>query len=448
MLVNKNGKQNIFWIFLILVVDYSYLTMFTFDSAHYLRLASIIGGELSWKYWDPIRGIIFPLLLRISTFSLGENINAYITFFSLLHCILFFCLSLVLQIKLNITNNKELFFVRSLIFIFILIDPIIFGYYHVVLTEGVAATLLILSVLIAYKLYGNVLENVSFNNNILLLLFFYIFVPFGWHLKQPYVFIPLGPLALTTILVFLKSKDKKVKRYFGIHFLSIILFLGVSIFSWNIFINTVRQNDPGRTSEAWIAKEVNRNFKLIRTSPLRFGVEIAKNYFALSNVFYYNQTTNKIDTSVSFIRSSENEAIAYKIYDNGDSNSFYVPESLRKYVLNYTGAYHSPERLNNSFRTRFIESNFLFSCLYLSLPIIFFVLCILLVYNKGKIELDFICLGAILANAIVYSLSGLPIDRYLFSGYPLLLLFLLIYIYRYIKLLIERVMHFMRTNDE
>jgi hypothetical protein len=70
-------KQYLFWFLLILLVDYSYLILFTFDSVLYLKLSLIIGGDLPWANWDPIRGIIFPLLLRISTFMLGMNNNSF-----------------------------------------------------------------------------------------------------------------------------------------------------------------------------------------------------------------------------------------------------------------------------------------------------------------------------------------------------------------------------------
>ena len=61
----KNNKQLILF-FVLATVFFSFSILILWDSAHYLSYLSILKGNLKWSTWDPVRGIIFPAILRFT----------------------------------------------------------------------------------------------------------------------------------------------------------------------------------------------------------------------------------------------------------------------------------------------------------------------------------------------------------------------------------------------
>lgn len=264
------ANQTIFWIAIIFIFDSTYTITITFDSAHYLSLSEIISGEVSWESWDPIRGIVFPLILQVDFWFLGKSPFSLLVLFITLHCVLFFALSSLFVNNLNISGDKEKLLIKSLVFVFVIIDPIVFGYYHVILTEAVAATLLTTSILMSSKLYKLFSDPISEKRNIFVyILYFYFSLPFGWFLKQPYILLPLIPYLLLLLIVF-QTKNFKDAKFLGVHFLLMIGLLIVLVLIWNNFSSSARNNYPDRTSEAQVNKILNDQVKSIRESPLTF----------------------------------------------------------------------------------------------------------------------------------------------------------------------------------
>lgn len=430
------SKQILIWILLIIIIDYSYTVTITYDSAHYFSLVSILSGNTSWAKWAPIRGIVFPLLLQVAVSVLGKNVNSLLAFYTFMHCVLFYCLNSIIINKLNITKVYEILIVRLLIFIFIITDPIIFGYYHVILTEAVAATILTLSVLLSYKFYQRILQNYPFASNHKYLAYYYFFVPFCWHLKQPFVIIPLLPLIFIIILILQKTRKIQYAKYFGKHLLLILITLGSSIGSWDLFLQYSKVDTSNKTTESEIKNVIERNFEYIGESPLVFGKAFVKNYLAISNIYYFNQKSNNIEKNISFIRGSENEIIGYRMYTYGYYNTFPIPENLMLFVEEFSAYYNPPIWLNNILNFRRIPSNFMFSFLYLLLPFFFLYFAFCVFKGKDQYIIDLLGTGTIIGNASIYSLTNLPIDRYLLPGYPLLILFSIIYVYKFIKIII------------
>jgi hypothetical protein len=94
--------------------------------------------------------------------------------------------------------------------------------------------------------------------------------------------------------------------------------------------------------------------------------------------------------------------------------------------------YNPPLYINSFFKISTIKSNFFFSTLYLFLPLGFIIISYYIFIRKqfdNYLVLSYICSGSAFLNAISHAIIYKPIDRYIFWGYPLLLIsFLMIII--------------------
>jgi hypothetical protein len=104
--------------------------------------------------------------------------------------------------------------------------------------------------------------------------------------------------------------------------------------------------------------------------------------------------------------------------------------------------------LNNFFQSRINSSNFLFTATYLFLPLIMLIFFIRWIRKKSLYNSGFLILGGTsLFNAIAH-LLGSPIDRYLFMGYPLNLLILVVGIISVIGLIYQSYGSYMPFTKE
>jgi len=418
----RTKNISFYWFILIAIIFSLYPMIITYDTAHYFSLAEIIGGSEQLSSWDPIRGFAFPFLLELFIIFLGENNISLLILYIALLLILFHLLNKLFIRKFNLKRPQDILLSRFVIFMIIIIDPIVFGYYHVVLTEGIAATQLTASVLIAYLLYKGIVEEKPNKEIRKYLIFFYIFIPFGWFLKQSYAFITLFPFLISLFLPAFKSKN--VLKRFSKHLLFILIILIILIAGWNQIIQDARIAKSYRTSENTIEILIGDYIEQLNESPIIFGKSIIKKYLASANVFYYDQITNQIDTKL-FFRGSENRLYGSYIYNYGIKNIFTLPDGLQTYVINFESKSYPPKWLNNYFTGRLTQSYMQFSLLYLILPFIFILYIYLFFFKKKDFSFELIIYGSILGNALLNMLFS-PIDRYLFSGYPLLLLLFII----------------------
>jgi hypothetical protein len=412
------------------VIDLLYPITFTYDSGQYFSYFKILSGELSWENWDPVRGAIFPVYLKIITDLFGSSLNSLLIPVVLFHLLLFFVAS---YFVLSVFNNSYSLSKRAqwilliLVFTLIVVDPLIIGLFHAALTEYVASTIALVSCLISYFLYKVADQNGKFYPFYFIV--FSILIILAWHLKQPYFGAALFPLILVSLLIIIKQKKKSISIQIILGNILVIFMLVVSIFIWDLILpNTGMASNPGRNTSAFIDRIYVQNLDSIKSSPIVFIKNFVKNYLALSNIFYYDQENYQIDKSFSITRASENRTIGYRIFVYGESNMAIptvYPESYMENIRYYSTNYYPPKYLNQILQLTTIKSTTLFSSLYLILPFIFLLFSVLLVLSKNKTSwmvIIFICSGSAFLNAVEHALLNNPIDRYLFWGYPLLLI--------------------------
>lgn len=260
--VNSNKKTLLAVIIacLITIIFFTYNVCIAFDSAHYLWLTSLLTrADTVFSNWDVARGPIFPLFIKICNKLFGKSINGL-----LIGMYLFYILMLVgcyYIYKDTIKNEKycskkiKAFFIIGFI-ILILINPMIFGYYHSLLTEFIAITVAVISCYISWKLIQiNAKENKK--KYILETIFLAFLAMVMWLLKQPYVGTVIFPLITASIISFIRNSKlyNFVQRTISILICCIAIVVGVQIWNFVIKIGNV-ETDNTRISSGFLASRI------------------------------------------------------------------------------------------------------------------------------------------------------------------------------------------------
>lgn len=455
------AKDKLFLILcsLTIIIDLLYPLTFTWDSGHYFSYLKVLNGELSWTNWDPARGIIFPLYLKLTTDLMGKTSNSLLIPMLFLHIMLFLIIFYLLIKATNVVSIIKQRWLLFLVFIFIVIDPLVLGFYHAILTESIASFIAILSCFFAYLLFKRAEKE---NNFFIFFIIFSFLVPLAWHLKQPYFGAALFPLLLASFLVMINSKKKSIfLQLIGGNIL-VIFMLGTSIFAWDQALpkTGIAANEDRKINSLANVMYIN-NFKLISQSPVLFLRNYKNNYLALANIYYYNIEKTVKGNSVfspsltiykdfSIMRANENNAIGYRMYYlYGESNIFPMPETYLNEISSYQTPYYPPVYLNTVLKFTVIKSTISFSILYLVLPFSFIITFFIVIFKKRKNDrliIIFLCSGSALLNALEHALINNPIDRYLFWGYPLLLLCFLLFFF-FLFEFIKNSLTFMRPKS-
>ncbi|MBI5839231.1 MAG: hypothetical protein HZB19_03940 [Chloroflexi bacterium] len=424
-------KLFLFFCLVFIVIALSYPLTFTFDSGHYMFLADVINNH-NWPEWDPIRGIVFPLFLSLFTNILGRNQNALLIPMTFAQVILFLFATFFVLHDTKITKPFQRKIIIMVVFLFIMLDPLIMGYYHTVLTEFFAATIGILSCYFAYRLYqiSETLPTIS-KHTIFPYVYFLLVIPFAWHLKQPYVGTALFPFLLSSLLILIRRFNRRVLQYVIFANILVLVSLGISITSWSAFLRSAGMPEkPTRELTGFINAAYDTKAGMVLESPTSTIKYVVKNYLALSNIFFYDQKNdsivenNVVVADVSFTRSGESGVIAYRAYNfygQLDANIFPMPDLLKSHVDVFYANYLPALWFNETQKVQIVKSNFMFSVLYLFTPLMFVYSALTLIKNNtmGNIFV-FICSGSALMNIVAHSLFVIwPLDRYVFWGYPL-----------------------------
>jgi hypothetical protein len=426
------NKIFVFLCFVLIIIDFLYPITFTPDSAHYFSYLKILNGTVAWQEWDPVRGPVFPYFLKFVTDLLGYTPNALLIIMTFFHIVLFTIACCLIMEAIHISSSENWLIV--FVFVLIALDPLIFGFYHTLLTEFLASFIAALCCFLAFLLYKNIEHGKS------ILTFFSIFsllTPLAWHLKQPYFGASFFPLVLISFLIIInKTISTKVKIRVIAGNLVVLISLGISIILWNQVLSySGASNNPAminRDVSSYFDTMKNQDLDLIRKSPTRFIKNYIQNYLALSNIYTYRLDksipyTNdiRIDKQFSLTRAFENRLIAYRMFEKpGQSNILPIIKIYRSVVQPFDALYLPPLWLNAILSVMIIKSTVLFSLLFLLLPL-FFAISFLMVMsqtNHNAWIIIFVCSGSAFLNALIHSLMNNPIDRYLFWGYPLLLI--------------------------
>lgn len=149
-----NVKILIFIFILVLVLGIIYFQfpiVITPDSSQYLLYTQILDGDSPLSEWSITRGPTFPILLYLFKHLFGENqIGLLIGFFAF-YLILILGAALILNSLLKkYSKNRSNFIYWLLFIILIVLNPIIIGYSHSLLTETIAPGIILLTTYFAY----------------------------------------------------------------------------------------------------------------------------------------------------------------------------------------------------------------------------------------------------------------------------------------------------------
>lgn len=126
----------------LLLVFFAFQPQYYDDTVHYYANAQILEGNVPFSKWDIRRGPGFPFLIYLSSKLFG-----YTTLGSLVLMALFYLAAAVLLQKIFLLLDFPRCFgvwgSDAILCVLILLNPIIFGYYHTMLTEFAACTIVL-----------------------------------------------------------------------------------------------------------------------------------------------------------------------------------------------------------------------------------------------------------------------------------------------------------------
>jgi hypothetical protein len=432
--------DNSIWIMIVIliIIDLVYPITITWDSGHYLWLADVI-KQANWENWDPVRYVIFPLFLFLSQKFLGFNQNALLIPMIILHLLLFITSYIIVVNLFQITKKFYRFIILLLIFFFIALDATIVGYFHSVLTEYVVATIAIISCFAAFRLYKSPEQSKSFY---LWSIYFLLMVPLSWHIKQPYIGAAYFPFIIGFVLIVLREFSWKKLTYGLSVNLIIIAIIYFSTLSWNSFL--ISQENP-MNSDRLVSTKLDDRLTMkvvtIERSPIIFGKDLIKRYIASTNFFPYDHPNRTLIYKPCLICGFQNKVVGQRMYysDASMTNIFYS-RMFDPYTYMYETEYNPPVWLNNIYQSTAKFSNFLYTVTNLLLPIFVVVFFVLWTKRKNVFNAMLLILaGTSLFNSLSHLIVlGSTLDRYLFMGYPLNLLILVILVAKYAMCLIEK----------
>lgn len=333
----KKYFKNIFFIsisVIAIILFFNAYVTWTFDSAEYYYLSLIIKGTISINNWNIIRGPSFPFLINLfsSIFDGGIGLKIFLVIFY----IGLIYLSYFIINKFMNKSKKEMVVIYSLYVIFIVFNPIIMSYSHLLLIESIMPFILLLSIIIADKF-----TELSFRENkikfILFSLYFIIMTPFVWFLKQPFIIAFLSTLLLTCVLKFIKKRDFKRSVIYLIIILISVASLIISITLWNQYLNknevvVGEKNSEKNLIENTILLSISSNYKTVKN---------ADYVYVMSNDFIEEEDKNKI---LSLIEAKEtNKFRIFEVYDTNDKlidieiryiDKFDIKEAIKFYISN------------------------------------------------------------------------------------------------------------------
>jgi len=344
--------------------------------------------------------------------------------------VLFYLIISELAIEaLQLKNLRDKYILRIIVFLFIALDPIVFGYFHSLLTEFDAAIFVSLSALLAIKL----IKEPPFRKVLVSHLLFHGVSCYGMVLKTAlcrFSTVPAGYKFVHNSL----SKYTWKSFYIFWNWFSSDCDCASGAALMDKFLDFRRQScRQERQFSTWLSTSVeNKQTEIAESS---FIKTTAKNYLISINLLPYLGKGGQTNTKdISLVSGYQNVVIAQRIYNTGLSTHF-TADSFNQGVPFPSEVYNQPLWLNRIFQSRSTFSNFLFTVTGLLLPFA----CIICIINWIRKKDYFnsvllIMLGSSALNAFAHNISGAgPIDRYLFLGYPLHLLSILLIIYHLLK---------------
>lgn len=423
-----------------IIIFFSIRLVITYDSAHYLNYVSIFEGELPASSWDIVRGPVFPSIIFLFDTLFGKTgagiLVGTFTFY------LIFSITCYKLCKELCRSYKHRHIIQKLLLIVLILNPLIMGYFHVLLTEFIAITLTILNILIAYKW---VFCNTHNKKHLLFYALYFIFsIVFCYHLKQPYIIISFIPLLIASIISIIKKHTLRNVFYRTGTVVMSLIALFISINVWNAILkNKGVDMNSGRDSSSMLSQQLLQAYQITYdqdgdgvtdpistldaigivfndfiSNPSRITGIYISNYCGLTSIcsISSNDGVNYTATlNFAGLDTYENSVIGYRPYSSS-SNLFNMPNSLYNKASMY-GESSDRSLFAAAFNVLKTPTNILFK---LSTALCFPALIVLIVIrikNKKYSNSTLFCLSLLLLTTasthLIFSAGvGLIIDRY------------------------------------
>lgn len=317
---NKNTILMAVFIVFLGIIYFSYNMTMTWDTSEYLGLADYIGTEEMTENWIGHRGIAFPLLLKLfKPFGIENKIFMLILMFM-------FYIAMVITIYKIYKKLIEHEFFKSKItrwifaiytVIFIVLNPMLFGYYHTLLTEFVSMTITLLMCYLSWKWIDFDWKEHK-KSIIIYAIIFSLLTIFLYHIKQSLVPLTLLPILTATLLSVInnfKLSDFLTKT---ITLLSVIIMLFSSISIWNILMKSANVLED--------TEEKRVNGQLIK------GVSEVKQICDEQTINDFDRSliSNKENNEIEKVLSNESKYTKFRIY-KASNDKYLVYFSEGKY---------------------------------------------------------------------------------------------------------------------
>lgn len=428
---------------LLVILFFSIRLIITPDGAHYLSYVEIFKNHLPASSWDVVRGPIFPFIIFLSDRLFGE------TGTGILVCtFLFYLLSIFASYKLLnkiCENYKHKKIITNLVLAILILNPMILGFFHVLLTEFVAITLTILNILVAYRWLNIDLKNKK--QTILYALYFILNLTFCFHLKQPYIIISFVPLLTSAIITMIKNHSLKNLVYRISTILISAVFLIISIFSWDAILRAVGADfESNRDSASMLSSQLLQTYEITQdedgneiTGPIStthavglIAKEFFKNPSKITGIYFNNYCSlsslclieseddiKYVPTSkINLFDTFENSIIGYRPYSRL-SNVFSIPDAAPKILSELASKYDEgqPGIIASAMKVFRLPTNILFKIATLGcFPALIFLIIIKIRRKDKKYSqlfyLNIILLITSFAHLAISAGIGLIIDRY------------------------------------
>ncbi len=309
---NKGKLLVVLFLFLFGILFFNYNIIITWDSSEYLGMADVLGKPEMKSVWLGHRGLTFPLIIKIFLL-IGTN-GKYSLLMMLYTFYIIMILGLVKIYKIikdtGFLDNKLNVIYILLIFLLIILNPIIFGYYHTILTEFMSMTIAVITSYLCFKWIDiDLKEN---KKKIIYAVIFALLSVFLYHIKQSLIPIILVALLITSLLSIMERFTFKnfLVRILTIMFAAIMVILSVII--WNTLM-----------SEAHVAEQTE---ELRIKDKLICGLTEIKEVYDNENINEINiagvNISDKDKKEISNVINGTSEYKKFKIYKDAKDNYF------------------------------------------------------------------------------------------------------------------------------
>ena len=434
--MKKVFKVSIIAIFFIIftITFFSYDMMLSYDSCEFIGLSNLIGTNKMTSEWIGHRGIFFPLFLKFPDFW-GNYIGmvGFKIYYYFLYCIMMCAITGIFKKCLD--NIETLNFriikiiIYSLIILFIILNPIIFGFFHTVLTEAIAISCICCFIYATINWLDIDLDNKKEKAKYTSI--FIIISVIMYHTKQSFIPIPLGILAISTLISLINDHSKKNFLNKFITILSVVLVMVATVSIWNIVMK------DSHTYEKTYEQRVSKRRK-ISASP-SILIDYYNDYKKIL-CFSDKYAIDEMDENTRFLRV---------FLQDGEILFIGIPAPYYKYIEKYTYKIkfgfvkHENIMINiydNFVRNTYKIYNVIIKCNMFIIPLLDILLFFIYLFIRKKmddkekklLEYAIICFTTVLSVVFPYILFSAIVDRYIvpaivpmFLGDILLILFII-----------------------